>query len=93
MIVQIEVTRNKAYRYSKLLFYALLHLLDLKLSKQIIGRFLTKSKQIIGRFLTKSKEIIGRNLTKSKEIISPDLNNCDLLPILISANDILTDDI
>lgn len=60
MIVQIEVTRNKAYRYSKLLFYALLHLLDLKLSKQIIGRFLTKSKEIIRLFLTKSKEIISR---------------------------------
>ena len=62
-------------------------------SKQIIGRFLTKSKQIIGRFLTKSKEIIRLFLTKSKEIISPDLNNCDLLPIFVSANDILIDDI
>lgn len=82
MIVQIEVTRNKAYRYSKLLFYALLHLLDLKLSKQIIRRFLTKS-----------KEIIGRNLIKSKQIISLDLNNCDLLPIFVSANDILANDI
>ena len=51
------------------------------------------SKQIIGRFLTKSKQIIGRFLTKSKQIISPDLNNCDLLPIFVSANDILTDDI
>ena len=71
MIVLIEVSWNKAYRYSKLLFYALLHLLDLKLSKQIIRRF----------------------LTKSKEIISPDLNNCDLLPIFVSSNDILTDDI
>ena len=51
------------------------------------------SKQIIGRNLTKSKEIIRLFLTKSKEIISPDLNNCDLLPIFVSANDILTDDI